>query len=89
MSSSYFLSLTFSMLWSVPDIPLYLGVLKHRVARVGAIFLPIFFMMDFCLYGIILNYKAFCFGAIPCMPDCLRRPTGSTTFRAQVRGLIT
>jgi hypothetical protein len=49
MSSSYFLSLTFSMLWSVPDIPLYLGVLKHRVARVGAIFLPIFFYDGFLL----------------------------------------
>jgi len=62
--------------------------------------------MDFCLCGAILNWKAFCFGAIPdivmelvvygsvpqsrqaCMPDCLCRPTGSSFFRAQVRGLI-
>ena len=30
------------------------------------IFLPIiFFTMDFCFCGAILNLKAFCFGAIP------------------------
>ena len=26
---------------------------------------PVFFTMDFCLCGAILNLKAFCFGAIP------------------------
>ena len=44
-------------------------MLKHRVplaSRWGGIFLPkIFFTMDFCLCGAILNLKAFCFGAIP------------------------
>ena len=37
--------------------PLCLGVLKHSV--------PGFFTMDFCLCCVILNLKAFCFGAIP------------------------
>ena len=51
----------------VSDLPLCLGVLKHRaqLAR-GPIFLPIFFSaMGFCLCGTILNLKTFCFGAIP------------------------
>jgi hypothetical protein len=51
----------------VQDLPLCLDVLKHRASLDrGGIFLPkIKFMMDFCLCGVILNLKAFCFGAIP------------------------
>ena len=57
------------LLW--PDLPLCLGVLKHKapLAR-GHIFLPEtpnIFTMDFCLCGAILNLKVFCFGAIPDM----------------------
>jgi hypothetical protein len=37
----------------VLDLPLCLGVLKHRAP------------LDFCLCDAILNLKAFCFGAIP------------------------
>jgi hypothetical protein len=51
---------------TVPELPLCLGVLKHRapLAR-GVIFLPKYvFTMDFCLYWAILNLKALCFGAI-------------------------
>jgi len=81
----------------VPDLPLCLGVLKHRapLAR-GPIFLPKLFYDGFLLMcGAILNLKAFCFGAIPDIINrvlslwdvCLCRPTGS--FRAQIRGLIT
>jgi len=51
----------------VPDLPLCLGVLKHRapLAREEGIFLPKTFYVDFCLCGAILNLKAYCFGAIP------------------------
>ena len=51
----------------VPDLPLCLGLLKHRasLARGGLIFLPPKkIMMDFCLCGAVSNLKAFCFGAI-------------------------
>ena len=49
----------------VPDLPLWLGVLKHMVRWPrGWGDLP-FSMMDFCLCGAILNLKAFCFGAVP------------------------
>ena len=48
----------------MPDLPLCLGVLKHR-ASLGLVFLPKKFKMDFCLCGAILNLKTFCFGAIP------------------------
>ena len=53
---------------AVPDLPLCLGVLKHRapLARGGG-HLPgkaIFLRLDFCLCGAILNLKAFCLGAI-------------------------
>ena len=48
----------------MPDLPLCLGVLKHRAPLVrGPIFLPNkIFTMDLTA---ILNLKAFCFGAIP------------------------
>jgi hypothetical protein len=53
----------------VPDLPLCLGVHKHRAPLArgeGGIFLPKnIFTMDFCLCGAILNLKAFCFGGIP------------------------
>jgi hypothetical protein len=54
----------------VPDLPLCLGVLKHRAPLAkegGGGHLPAkqFFTVDFCLCGAILNLKAFCFGAIP------------------------
>ena len=50
----------------VPDLPLWIGGLKHRAPLVKVpIFLSFFFGMDFCLCGAILNVKAFCFGAIP------------------------
>ena len=42
-------------LLAVPDLPLCLGVLKHRAPLA----------MDFYLCGAILNVKVFCFGAIP------------------------
>ena len=38
--------------------------------------------MDFCLCGAILNISTI-------LKDCLCRPIGSTSFRAQVRGFIT
>ena len=38
---------------------------KKRGGVGGGIFLTIFFTMDFCLCGALLNLKAFCFGAIP------------------------
>ena len=49
---------------SVPDLPLCLGV--PRWPGGGEAHLPAnkFFTMDFCLCGAILNFKAFCFGAI-------------------------
>jgi len=57
----------------VPDLPLCLGLLKHRAPLVkgggggGGGHLPAkkYFTMDFCLCGAILNLKAFCFGAFP------------------------
>ena len=50
----------------MPDLPLCLGVLKHRapLAR-GHLPAKIKITMDFCFYGAILDLKAFCFGAIP------------------------
>jgi hypothetical protein len=50
----------------VPDLPLCLGVLKHRASFArgggeGFIFMP----KTFLLCGAILNLKTFCFGAIP------------------------
>jgi hypothetical protein len=53
---------------TVPDLPLCLGVLKHRAPLIRGANLPakeFFLTMDFCLSGAILNLKAFCFGAIP------------------------
>jgi hypothetical protein len=47
---------------SVPDLPLCLGVFRHRGTNLPV---KIFLTMDFGLYGAILNLKAFCFGAIP------------------------
>ena len=54
-------------MWAVPDLPLCLGVLKHRASLARGPHLPAknIFTMDFCLCGAILNLKAFCFGAIP------------------------
>ena len=53
-------------LTAVTYLPLCLGVLKHRAPLAKGTHLPaIFFTMDFCLFGAILNLKAFCFGAIP------------------------
>ena len=76
---------------SVPDVPLGLGVLKHRAPLArgrGVIFLPFFFTMDFFLCGAILNLKAFYFRAIPdkIIVDSLWE---CATFKAQVRILIT
>jgi hypothetical protein len=52
-------------LWTVPDLPLCLGVLDHRapLARGPFFLLPAkkFAYDD----GAILNLKTFCFGAIP------------------------
>ena len=52
---------------AVPDLPLCLGVLKHRASLVEGLHLPAKtkFTMDFCLCGAILNLKVFSFGAIP------------------------
>ena len=47
---------------SVPDLPLCLGVFRHRGTNLPV---KIFLTMDFGLYGAVLNLKAFCFGAIP------------------------
>jgi hypothetical protein len=46
---------------SVPDLPVWLGVLKHRAplarGELRAIFLPKKkITMDFCLYGAILKF---------------------------------
>ena len=57
----------------MPDLPLCLDVFKRRapLAREGGAGggwpLPanLFFTIDFCLCGTILNLKAYCFGAIP------------------------
>jgi hypothetical protein len=56
--------------YAVPDLLLCLGVLKHRARWPGggggsSSCQAIFFTMDFCLCGAILNLMAFCFGAIP------------------------
>ena len=45
------------------NLPLCLGVIKHRVPLARG--MGAFSAMDFCLCGAILNLKAFCFGAIP------------------------
>ena len=52
---------------AVPDLPLCLGVLKHRssLTRGASSSCQKQSTMDFCLCGAILNLKAFCFGAIP------------------------
>jgi len=52
---------------AMPDLPLCLGVLKHRASliRGASSSCQQKFTMDFCLCGAILNLKAFCFGAIP------------------------
>ena len=79
----------FSELTPVPDLPLCLGVLKHR-APWPPIFLPTKFFYDgFLLCDAILNLKAFCFGAIPTDYDRVDSLWECVTFRAQVRGLIT
>jgi hypothetical protein len=79
---------------SVPDLPLCLGVLKHRAPLGGgAIFLPNIFFYD----GFLLMWCNFKFEGVLFRSDsrhnnrfdCLCRPTRSTSFRAQVRGLIT
>ena len=52
----------------MPDLPLCLDVFKHRAPLAsGGWHLPanLFFTIDFCLCGTILNLKAFYFGAIP------------------------
>ena len=46
------------------DLPLCLGVLKHRASLTHRPAKNICTMV-FCLCGAILNLKAFCFGAIP------------------------
>ena len=68
----------YSYLWSVPDLPLCLCVLKHRapLAREGGgasschFFLYIYdgFLL---ICGAILNLKSFCLGAIPDIGVCL------------------
>ena len=45
------------------NLPLCLGVIKHRVLLVRG--MGAFSAMEFCLCGAILNLKVFCFGAIP------------------------
>ena len=64
--------MSFIYVKTVPDLPLCLGVLKHRasLARGGGGHLPAkkkpnILRWIFCLCGAILNLKAFCFGAIP------------------------
>jgi hypothetical protein len=43
------------------------------------------FTVDLCLSGAILNFKAFCFGAIPCRHnDRVDRLWECATFRAQL-----
>ena len=65
----FFINFFYNLYAAVPDLPLCLGVIKHRsplASGRGVIFLPkSFFTMDFCLCGAILNLQAFCFGAIP------------------------
>jgi hypothetical protein len=48
--------------YAVPDLPLWLDVIKHRVPLARG---PSFCTMYICLCGAILNLKAFCFRAIP------------------------
>jgi len=52
------------MFLTVPDLPMCLGLLKHRapLAKGGGIFYLLanfFFTMDFCLCGAVLDLKAF------------------------------
>ena len=64
---------TINWLISVPELPLCLGVLKHRASLArgggggvgGHLPANFYFTMDFYLWGTILDLKAFCFGAIP------------------------
>ena len=77
----------------MPDLPLCLCVLKHRAPLAGgggASSCQFFFTMDFGLCGTILNLKAFRKDSSHNdRVDCLCRSTRSTSFRTQVRGLIT
>ena len=69
--------------YAVPDLPLCLGVLKQRAPLAREVgpssCQKYFFPVDFSLCGAIYNFKI-CWA---CMPDCLCRPTGSTSFRAK------
>jgi len=53
-------------IYTVPDLPLCLSVLKHRASLVRRPNLPAKrnYTMDVWLCGAILNLNAFCFGAI-------------------------
>ena len=78
------------------DLPLCLGELKHRasLAREGGFI----FLLEKSYDGFLViwcNFKfegvLFTIPAFPeneCMPDCLCRPTGSTSFRTQITDLI-
>jgi len=75
------------VLHPVLHLPFGLGVLKHRVPLVRRpIFLPKKNKTKNC-DGFLLMWSNFKFEVG--MSDCLCRPTGSTSFRAQARGLIT
>jgi hypothetical protein len=57
----FIFSFCISCAYSVPDLPLCLGVLEHRapLARVAHLPAKKKITMDFCLCGAILNLKAF------------------------------
>ena len=81
-------------MYTVPDLPLCLGVLKHRIPLAGGpIFLPkIFFYDGFLLMRSNFEIEGVLFRSDSRhndRVDCLCRPTGPSSFRAQVRGLIT
>ena len=71
---------------SVPDLPLCLGVFKHR-APLGRGYLS---TKNYCLRWIFAYMVQFFFSNFMNMcADCLCITTGSTSFRSEVRGLIT
>ena len=82
---------------AVPDLPLCLGVLKHRapLTKGGGgwgVVLSIFFYDGFLLMWCNFKFEGVMFRSYSRhndRVDCLCKSTGSASFRAQVRGLIT
>jgi len=77
------------MLQPVPDLPLYLGVLKHiaPLARGRAIFLPLLFYDGFLLMWSNFRIEGVLFQSNSRVDSLWECATKSTSFRVQARGL--